>query len=1139
MWWFCASPLPVKVTAVLFFICRLVLLNPPLLSKPWVHMHSVQPPYSTWPTLAANHNKNNSVPPLSYTRDELLAHRHSKFNLDPCLISHLRSMDIGLNLPRRRSCRGGTRKQRKIPVLIGQPFTPARSDPWTADRDVTQPRFDQHTPANHAGTPPIIDTCRGVNKRNLHRITLQKVDSATAGNIKVASFNAQSLGPCCRDKRTAVNDFITEHDIDIFLIQETWFTDKGDKGKVKELAPVGYTAKSFPRENHGGGLAIVYKDTLLPYMNIKNTFSFTHTSFECFQVTLSLPSCTLHLWNIYRTFPSRKNKLKDNDFLQEFPDLLSLSNQNSGATIFFGDINFHFDQKELSNTSEMLEILDTFDLSQAVLEPTQKKGHVLDWVIFRRSDNVLLKSDVTQELSSDHFCVVSELNIPVPIKTAKIVEKRNIKGIDRDAFRSELREKVSPVTCRTAEELHCTLSSMLDTHAPLTCCKVRPNKCAPWYSDPSVRDQVIQAKKERRYAEKHWLKSGLTVGKEIYTAAKKRVIKLIDSFKTAFNVSKVQNCKNSSELYKLCNSLAGKENKIPLPNTHSIQDLPEIFNDFFSKKIADIRSELDRLASAASSAVGSDEALSSSSFSVFRSVTVEDVKKIILKSKPTSCPLDPIPTPLLVECLDDLLPTITHIINSSILSGSCPVSFKSAIVKPLLKKPTLDPNILKNFRPVSNLSFLSKILEKVVLQQLFDYLHTHSLLSPNQSAYRPAHSTETALLRVTNDILTALDRGDVTFLTLLDLSAAFDTIDHFLLYHILSHNYGISGTALTWFKNYLTDRTQSVNINNTTSSSTPLSFGVPQGSVLGPILFIMYTQPLHALIQRNSLSDQAFADDTQLYQSCNPKHTDQALQTMQACISDVKSWMTDHKLKLNDDKTEALLIHTRHSFTRTPKPSSLLVCSSDIPFSSSARNLGFILSDDMTVDAHITHISRSAYAALRQISSIRHNLTLHATVTLICSLVLSRLDYCNSLLINAPKEQIKKLQKIQNSAARLALKIKKSDHITPALKQLHWLPIEARIIYKVCLHCHNFFTDNSPAYISDLLSVYQPSRALRSSDDHFTLTIPRMSKQIGERAFSYAAPTHWNSLPRHIRQQTSTPAFKRTLKTHLFKIYYP
>ena len=344
----------------------------------------------------------------------------------------------------------------------------------------------------------------------------------------------------------------------------------------------------------------------------------------------------------------------------------------------------------------------------------------------------------------------------------------------------------------------------------------------------------------------------------------------------------------------------------------------------------------------------------------------------------------------------------------------------------------------------------------------------------------------------------------------------------------------------SWIKSYLYDRTQTVSINNKLSSPAALTFGVPQGSVLGPILFIMYTQPLHALIQRYSMHDQSFADDTQIYQSCKAKDSEQTLQTMQTCITQVKSWMTDHKLKLNDDKTEALLIHTPRSFATSSQPSSILVCSSTIPFAPSARNLGFILSDDLTVDAHISHICRSAYAALRQISSIRQYLTLTATKTLICSLVLSRLDYANSLLSNCPKHNITKIQKVQNAAARLTLRLKKHDHITQARKQLHWLPIEARITYKLCLHCHNFFHNSSPVYLADLLSVYTPGRTLRSSSDHFTLKVPSVStKKFGERSFSYSAPKAWNSLPLSIRQQSSTPAFKRSLKTHLFQLHYP
>ena len=228
--------------------------------------------------------------------------------------------------------------------------------------------------------------------------------------------------------------------------------------------------------------------------------------------------------------------------------------------------------------------------------------------------------------------------------------------------------------------------------------------------------------------------------------------------------------------------------------------------------------------------------------------------------------------------------------------------------------------------------------------------------------------------------------------------------------------------------------------------------------------------------------------------------------------------MTTHKLKLNDDKTEVLLIHTNRSFSSNTKPSSILVENADISFSDSARNLGFILSSDMSLDQHITHICRSAYAALRQISAIRQYLTTEvAKKKLVCAFVLSRLDYANALLVGCPKHCLDRLQKVQNSAARLVLKAKKCDHVTPLLQTLHWLPIKARIQYKLSLLCHNFFSDSSPRILS----------------------FPRVrTKTFGESAFSLAAPKQWNSLPASLRNITSTTSFKKALKTYLFKLHY-
>ena len=213
-----------------------------------------------------------------------------------------------------------------------------------------------------------------------------------------------------------------------------------------------------------------------------------------------------------------------------------------------------------------------------------------------------------------------------------------------------------------------------------------------------------------------------------------------------------------------------------------------------------------------------------------------ELSSIIKASKPSTCLLDPIPIKLLKDVLPLINTSILNQINLSLLTGYVPQSFKIAVIKPLLKKATLDPNVLANYRPISNLPFISKILEKVVANQLCDHLNRNGLFEEFQSGFRVHHSTETALVKVTNDLLMASDSGLVSILVLLDLSAAFDTIDHNILLQRLESEIQIKGTALDWFESYLSDRFQFVHINHDSSTYTKVRYGVPQGSVLGPIL---------------------------------------------------------------------------------------------------------------------------------------------------------------------------------------------------------------------------------------------------------------------------------------------------------------
>ena len=203
---------------------------------------------------------------------------------------------------------------------------------------------------------------------------------------------------------------------------------------------------------------------------------------------------------------------------------------------------------------------------------------------------------------------------------------------------------------------------------------------------------------------------------------------------------------------------------------------------------------------------------------------------------------------------------------------------------------------------------------------------------------------------------------------------------------------------------------------------------------------------------------------------------------------------------------------------------------------SSVKNLGVTLDCHLNMSLHIQNVCRVAYIQLRQISSIRHLLTVEATKTLICALVLSRLDYCNSLLSGCPKHLLQKLQRVQNAAARLVYRVKKSDSVEPLLRSLHWLPITSRIQYKLSVTCFNSITGTGPQYLTDLLQQYCPSRQLCFSSDTQILKVPRVvTKSFGERSFSYTGPTIWNSLPVNLRHTQSSVSFRSALKTHLFK----
>ena len=809
-----------------------------------------------------------------------------------------------------------------------------------------------------------------------------------------------------------------------------------------------------------------------------------------------------------------------------------------GDLLLVEDFNFHLEDSMDYDAKRFLTLLNSFGLIQHVTTPTHKDGGLLDLVITRSSEKILKEVKVTPPSFSDHGVVHFKLAIEKPPYPQKRIQYRKLKLLDRDKFQSDIMESTlysAPESSLYAlvDQYNSVLSELLEKHAPVKQATITVRPSAPWYTE-----SLDTEKRKRRQLERKYVSTKDEGDKLLFKEQCNRVNSmLLETRQVYYNSEIKKNEKNQKELFRIVDRLLHRRGEPQLPSHDSAAELANRFATFFTEKIEDIRSDLEQKRSTLSA---SEEAPDCETLLLeFEPASEEEVRQLIMQSATKSCNLDPIPTHLLKDCLTVLLPIITRIVNLSLSSCEVSDNMKHADILPLIKKVLLDCEILKNFRPVSNLCYISKVVERVVAKHLCSHLYINDLHDILQSAYKQYHSTETALVKVQNDILCAIDKKQSVLLVLLDLSAAFDTVDHSLLLQTLSLRMGIRGNALKWIESYLTGRTQSVCIDGHYSDKHVLKCGVPQGSVLGPILFTMYTQAIGDIVRKYEMSYHLYADDTQIYvvfKQSSLEAMSSARINMEQCISEVRSWMTRHLLKLNDDKTEFMLIQSRYTWYPLDAP-TLTVGQSQVEPSSEARNIGVIFDSHLSGEKHVNNMTKVAFFLLRDMGRIRQFLTMDSAKTFVHAFVSSKLDYCNALLVGLPNVLTDKLQKALNTAARIVTNTRKYDHITPVLDDLHWLPIKQRVQFKILLLTFKCLHGMAPRYLQDLIKVVNTSTR---ADKKTVLYEPKMRLvTYGDRAFVSAAPRLWNRLPVHIRQCSELSTFKSQLKTHLFKQAFP
>ena len=851
-------------------------------------------------------------------------------------------------------------------------------------------------------------------------------------------WNAQSLN-------NKINNFIKilqDASIDICFLSETWLTAQNNTVTAL-LKESGYNIHHFNRaDKRGGGVAIVTK---FEYKS-KLKKSFQYCSFECVLQTIRTTNnnVNLTLITVYRHF-SESSIL----FFEEFYEFLEYVKINFNYFVIAGDFNIHVNKPNDLDTIKFNNLMNTFSVEQFVKTSTHKLGNTLDLII-TGSDGLGIKDvnvDSSNILGGDHHMLYFSVLCSIESCVRKQITYRNYKQVNMPDFDADILidtnkylMEADNTDFQSCVNLYNNLySNTVDKHAPIITTLVNISNRPPW-----MDQEFRAARRERRILFKTWKRESTTENRENFEQSRVSVDLLSKDKKRSFFQDSIRSSTNSQkELFKICSTLLDTSKTSVLPYSENDNILADKFNNYFVEKIEKIRANLDTPVVSLHTPVNNNI----STLSSFNLVISETILKQIKSSKIKTSQNDPIPAFLLRSSVELLVPSLLHLVNTSLQTGSTE-GLKESTVTPILKKSGLDQEVLSNYRPVCAGMFVDKLIQKNVLLDLNSHMELNDLHIPFQSGYKKHHGCETVLLKIVDEVLLCLDANSCTILLILDLSAAFDTVDHEELLKILHNEIGIRGKAFDWFKSFLSGRMQSTSVKGCKSKSVHMKYGVPQGSVLGPVLFNIYIRNFINMLRSAGFIVHGYADDHQVLSSFRIEFQFHALcYALPRCLGLISQWMSSHFLKLNAGKSN-LLIFAPHNLRDKIHIDQVYIGNNVfLPVSPDAVSLGVKFDSQLSFSPQISMVLSQSYKLICNVGKIRRYLTVDDIKCLVHAIVISRIDNCNSLLYGLPDYEINRLQMLQNSCARLIYNRKKYDHVSDLLKELHWLQIRQHIVF--------------------------------------------------------------------------------------------
>ena len=927
--------------------------------------------------------------------------------------------------------------------------------------------------------------------------------------MKIAHLNTQSISSTF----TEFEKLMYTYKFDIMTLSETWL--KHDANLLKYVKIHGYKPEYNHRPTRGGGVGMFIREEL-KYKVRKDIVRF-NPDIEHLWIEVKGRNKN-HSYLVASVYQPKSDSASKDAWIQNFEAVLAqVNNVWDGPIIICGDTNIdtltYSPQSDRYNT-----MLDQFNCKNHVKKATHFCKSSIDHIITNIPDKVQHTDVIPCKTISDHDCPYILINIKGETFRPRYKYIRNYKNFDLTKYMNEFSQLPINIVYAVSDPVekldifNSLICECINNHAPLVRSKItRPP--APWMKELDLI--ALQKKRDdlRKRAHETQSHDDWCLFREVRKVMK---IKIKDIKRNFY-----RNALSSNRPKEVWQTI----HRILNPSNNPLDEDPDKLNQHFNTTSERLTPKLRKSSEELRSIIDNLPDHAAHSF-VLRPTTYEEVKSAINKCR-NDCSTGPdsIPINLLKPVSDFIISPLTHIINSFIESSVFPKVWKEARISPIPKIPS--PQTLSDYRPVSVLPVLSKVYERIIMIQLTNFIDQARKYQQTQHGFRKSHSTVTCLLKMRDDIIRAMGKGEITISVFADYSKAFDTIDYETLIHKL-YNLNMSKDFLYWVVDYLSERCHHVTIDDRSSSNLICGFGVPQGSILGPILFNLYVADLSTHL-KHSKSLQ-YADDTNVYKHGKPKHLNNTKSNIEEDINTLKTWSSESNLVFNKGKTKSMYLCTTqlqrsHEFTNDQ---FTIKCGGDpIELVEEMRVLGVIFDKHLTWKSQINKTIKDCYSTLRTLKLIRRLMPFNIRRQLATTLILSKLDYANVVTYDIPQYQINKLQKVQNAAASFVLN-RKAD-IRDVIK-LKWLPIKERMDYAMAVLAFKAIHDpNSPSNVK--LKMKEDRRVLRNE----TASVgPKIECYDTVKSFQAGAALVFNDLPKRTRENLCLISFKNETRNYLF-----